>query len=854
MSIAEGLVVEAVSIVLKMVLSRAVEEFKFTWGYKEEINKMKRKLILMQAILDAVNERKLTKIEQLWMGKVKDAAYYADDVFDKFSFEVLRRKMEVRSRLRSKARKIFTLSNQIGFRWLIKDDVKKFTLMVDDVFKEADLLGIKPVKLADENREAAFAAAEFQRRQELVDTRQVVGRDRDEGYLVEVLCKSDKGKDFSAVAIVGMAGIGKTTLARRAFENEAVVKHFTERVWICVSENFNVNRLLNEMAESITTCKCDMSNTEAIIRKLQHHLQGRRYLLVLDDVWNTLQERWESLRNSLQRIGASSGSIVLVTTRTDDVIMIMGDPLIHRLEGLSHEDSWALFKQRVFSDETTYPSSFEAIGRKIVDKCKGVPLAIKMLSSLLQPKRNANVWESIANSEIWELPQDEYGIVPSLLLSFHHLPSSYVKQCFAYCSIFPKDATLLRQDLINLWMAQGFLCQSERSKVTMEEMGQEYFNILLNNSFLQVSRRDQVDEDTEECTMHDLVHDLAIFVSKHDWLIWKEGGETDDVSSIRHLAIFTKSSDLVSNSSLEEMSKRLRTVHSWVNVPTGLWMHMKYLRVLKLRRIGIEEVPAAIDELKHLRYLDLSENPIRQLPELITNLYSLQTLRLLGCSKLHELPIGLSKLINLRHIPTENHVLVPSGIERLTCLQTLPSLQLLEAGGWRIHELGCLNDVRGSLDIAGLCNLKSKGVAERAGIRRKAGISALRLDWSATERAEDSSLFDEEVLDVFQPHPNLKSLMVRHFNGGKFPLWLMRMTVVRENDERILLHNVVRIELIDCKRCQQLPTLGHLPFLRVLRIKGLESIKCIGTEFYTMIVTIELRVAPTVTTAQVARH
>ncbi|GAB2271502.1 hypothetical protein Dimus_006339 [Dionaea muscipula] len=846
----ESFAVDAAKGALNIVLAKAVEEIKLTWGIKDDLDKLKERLTTLQAFLvDAGTRRSLNSLEKHWVGKVEKVARHADDLFDEFSFENLRRKLEIKDRYYNKGSPLnarywfyFSLSNPLGFRWQMAHQVKDVTSMIDDLFREARDLGIRATKLqvpatGSDGNLGSVAAGELHQYRENPDTRQVVGRDGDEAYLVEQLCGGESTGDLSFVAIVGIAGIGKTTLARRVYENEAMIESFTERIWIYVSDDFNINRILSQMVEVLAKSKSDLSSTEALTKKLQDHMGGAKYLLVLDDAWNTVEELWESLKMCLHRIGGSSGSKVLVTTRSNAVVDSVKVRITHHLEGLPHEDSWALFKQTAFANDGICPSNLEESGRKIVGKCNGVPLAIKTLGATLRLKRNLQDWKSIENSELWKLPAYGDRIMPYLLLSFHHLSSPTLKQCFASCFIYGKGAEISKQELIEMWMAQGLLFLVEGSNLKMEEIGENYFNSLLNHSFLQLSQRNEFG-DIRVCKMHDLVHDLARFVCRRDWLICETGGSLDDESSsISHLVIRPNMIDQVSTPSMMKiMSNRLRTIQSFVHIPNDLLMQARYVRVLNLAGIGLTNVPDVIGELKHLRYLDLSFNPLKELPESITTLYNLQTLRLLGCNQLDGLPTRLSKLVNLRHLHIDKFMKVPAGIERLTCLQTLPCLELSASDGvWKLHELGCLRDVWGWLEIGGLEHAKCKEEAQKAEIGAKPGISALHLAWFSLGRDEDSNIVDAEVLDGFQPHPNLQCLEVDGFHGDSFPAWLRRMTVVNniESGQRTSLDNLVVVRLVDCRRCRHLPTLGQLPVLKTLVIKGMKAVRQIGTELYT---------------------
>ncbi|GAB2303488.1 hypothetical protein Dimus_037478 [Dionaea muscipula] len=712
--------------------------------------------------------KSLTNPEQLWVEKLNKVARHAEDLFDEFSFENLRRKLEIKDRYYNKGSPLnarywfyFSLSNPLGFRWRMAHQVKDVTSMIDDLFREARDLGIRATKLTrSDGSLGSVADGELHQYREVVDIRQVVGRDYDEKYLVEQLCGADSTEDLSFVAIVGIPGIGKTTLAKRIYENEAVIKSFTERIWIYVSDNFNINRILSQMIEVLAKSKPDLSSTEALTKKLQDHMGGASYLLVLDDVWNTVEELWESLKTCLHRIGGSSGSKVLVTTRSNEVADSVKVRITHHLEGLPHKDSWALFQRTVFANGQACPSNLKASGAKIS-----------------------------------------------------------------------------KEELIELWMAQGLQFLEEGRNLKMEEIGENYFNILLNHSFLQLPERNE-SGDIFTCRMHDLVHDLARFVSRRDWLICESGGSLDDESSsISHLMISSGMAEQVSTPSMMKiMQNRLRTIQSFVAIPNDLLMQARYVRVLQLNGIGLTNVPDVIGELKHLRYLDLSRNPFKELPKSITALYNLQTLRPMGCDELDRLPRGLSKLVNLRHLLHINKFMkVSAGIERLTCLQTLPRLQLSASDGvWKLHELGCLRDVWGWLEIGGLEHAKCKEEAQKAEIGAKPGISALHLRWSSRERDEGGSIA-LEVLDGLQPHPNLQGLIVQGFNGDSFPGWLRRMTVVNniESGQLASLDNLVAVRLVGCRRCSYLPTLGQLPVLKTLVIDRMKEVKQIGPELYT---------------------
>ncbi|KAK7850431.1 putative disease resistance protein rga4 [Quercus suber] len=248
--------------------------------------------------------------------------------------------------------------------------------------------------------------------------------------------------------------------------------------------------------------------------------------------------------------------------------------------------------------------------------------------------------------------------------------------------------------------------------------------------------------------------------------------------------------------------------------------NFKCLRVLKLSGDSIKELPDSIEQLIHLRLLHISDSLIEELPKSITKLYNLQTLRIEG--RLEELPEDLSHLFNLRHIHI-NHIRdygyimqTPKNMRRLTCLQTLPFFVVDPEEGYRITELRPLRNLRGEINIYNLENVEEEEEAKSAKLKEKE-IFKLGLYW---DKGSDK---DEKVLEGLQPHPNLKSLTIERYFGKKFPSWVGLSS---------LYHNLVEINLRDCNECEEVPTLGQLPCLRVLEIYGMKKVRCIGSEFY----------------------
>ncbi|XXG85486.1 hypothetical protein AAC387_Pa11g0556 [Persea americana] len=317
-----------------------------------------------------------------------------------------------------------------------------------------------------------------------------------------------------------MGGLGKTTLAQLAYNDDKVVTHFQLRMWVYVSDrDFHVKGLLGKILGCVINDTPDQ--LEQLQNRVREKLSGKKYLLVLDDVWNEDPSKWRMLRIGL-KCGAI-GSKILVTSRSETVARRM-EALLIPLPILSAVESWTLFEEVAHP-----PTRFVSIGKDIVKKCGGIPLAIKTLGGMLLNEPSEMEWQSVRDSELWKTQDHDGGILPSLRLSYDHLTSS-LKQCFAYCAVIPKGCPFLKDILIKRWIAQGFIHSDDENEL-LEEEGEKYFNALLRRSLFQV------DEETvrnDLYKMHDLIHDLLRSVAGKECIV-VEGSMMNDLT--RHLAL-----------------------------------------------------------------------------------------------------------------------------------------------------------------------------------------------------------------------------------------------------------------------------------------------------------------------------
>ncbi|XP_058106809.1 putative disease resistance protein RGA3 [Magnolia sinica] len=792
-------------------------------GVTKELRKLSSAFTSIKAVLEDAETRHLKEQSvKDWLKKLKDVAYDIDDILDDCTTESLPSQDDEGDESLSCNKKVqnflspFSCFGHVAFRHKLANRIKDTWERLEEIDSEKNRFQFK-IGNAERTDEIEGRETGSQ-----VDESATVGRGGDKNEILRMLLNetSDVVNEVPIViSIVGMGGLGKTTLAQLAYNDDEVKRHFPVKMWVCVSDDFDVKRITKLMIESATKSPCNLEGLDPFQSCLRHEiLHGKRFLLVLDDVWSNDSEKWDKLRVPFQ--AGAPGSRIIVTTRSEDVASTMGSSYIHKLLALSDEACWSLFNCRALEHRSAEERlELEAIGREIVKKCGGVPLAAKTIGSAMRLRRTRTEWEDVLGSEIW----NSEGILPALWLSYQDLPPA-LKQCFVYCSVFPKDWEIEKDMIVKLWAAQGFIRSEEGGEI--EKIGGRYFDDLLRRSLLQDAELDRY-KNIVRCKMHDLVHDLAQFVSGSDCStveIRKQA--SSNLNNIRHsFLIFTNEADEVASiSATLYKAQKLRTLlrdPRISSVPRNLFHHLRYLRALDLSQSRSQNLSGTIGQLKHLRYLDLSGIDIVELPEEVSNCRNLQTLRLGDCGKLEKLPRGLRKMNSLRHLEIQGTYglkYLPEGIGRLTGLRTLSDFTVGGGDeGCNCRELKYLNHLQGSLRIKNVEKVRSRDEAREAELDKKQHLHALTLEYGYGERLDD----DEDVLEILKPHTNLKEFIIWFYEGSKLPKWI----------EDPVFSNLVNVELKYCGKCKQLPGLGKLPYLKYLEVKLMKEVRYVGGEF-----------------------
>ncbi|XP_020216114.2 putative disease resistance protein RGA4 isoform X2 [Cajanus cajan] len=795
-------------IVIENLGSFVHDELATFLGVDQQIQKLSSYLTAIRAVLEDAEKKQITSnAVKDWLQKLTDAAYVLDDILDECS---IHSKSSCLSRVHPK---------DILFRRDVGKRMKDITQRFHDIHEERSMFqfstGVTDKQAEDDD--------EWRQTSSVITEPIIYGRDQDTEQIVESLLRhASNSQDLSIYTIVGMGGLGKTTLAKQVFNDDRVSKHFDLTIWVCVSNNFNMKTILQAIIEYTTGQNPNLNTLEAMRKKVQEVLQSKRYLLFLDDVWNEDQGKWKELKGVLQ---CAMGTI-LVTTRLEQVASIMEACHVHRLIELSDDDSWSLFKHHAFEHDREESEELVAIGKYIVRKCVGSPLAIKTLGSLLRVQSEVQQWQNIKESEIWDIKEEsgftsgENSILRALKLSYVNLDLS-LRRCFSFCAIFPKDSEIVKEELIHLWMANGFI--KSEGNLEVEDVGYKVWKTLYSRSFFQEAKSDEFGIITS-FKMHDLFHDLAQSVVGEECVVYKPENLTHLSNKVHHLHLLEcNESKAVNKASLYKVES-LRTFLDdsyWFKRNVPMLPLNNSLRALKISSC---QLPPLMD-LTQLRYLNLHCSDVTCLPNSICRLQKLQVLKLEDCDDLYALPKDLTQLQDLRHLVIDrcfSIIVMPPNVGKLRHLRTLSSYIVGSKPGYGLAELHGLK-LGGKLHIRGLENVPSEWDAKEANLISKRELNRLYLSWDGSPSSKGSNVDAELVLEGLEPPSTLKGFGMKGYKGVRLSRWMRNPSVLKD---------LVDVILYKCVNCKELPPLGKLAHLKKLIVYGMKDVKHIDSESY----------------------
>nr|UBY07278.1 NBS-LRR disease resistance protein [Dasypyrum villosum] len=702
---------------------------------ENDIWKLETTMPKMLDLIERVEWQSHKKPAAQLLPHIKDAVYDAEDFFDEFKYYALKLKLEESKNLgenhmHAAFREFFeSVSHCDHF-----NKVKEIQGNLDHVYHQSKDLRLhkEPLKFDKSIRPDTIAFSKVP---------QIFGRDEELKNLVQMLGlhKSKRGRtnreasstELRVLPIFGMGGVGKTTIAQQICNDAKVKEQFDCIIWVCVSDDFNIKRLTKEILEHMEQ-DTTSDNLNYLMGKLTSCMESKRFLLVLDDMWgDTMRnggEVWDKFCMPLRK--ALQGSMILVTTRFFEVANLVSTGLkSYELEGLQDAVFWEFFKLCAFgSNRTCNDLELECIGKDILLKLKGSPLAAKTLGRLLQRDLSTTHWESILTSELWKLEQDVADILPALRLSYMYLPP-LLKRCFSICALYPKDHKFDKMFLTDIWIAQGYVEPQETSLCFDELVKGSFFQRVAeqNNKYPR-----RVNPESAKYVIHDLMHDTAQLVSVYECFIIKHASDLDKIpSNVRHLSVSTnenvgyselkrlcnkkKLRSLVCNESYKSANDFNHVIDCWFRgLPKAAMLHVhkntgfyRAVRVLSFRLSRVWQLPESMGNLKHLRYLCLLGSPsFGTLPSSVCHLHLLKTIEAKDCV-FQSFPEGFSDAISLQKI-------------------------------------------------------KSKGFSYK-----KVRSNELFLEWTGDQAVQVM----ENQIEML-PHWNLQELRIRHYGGESCPSWL----------------------------------------------------------------------------------
>ncbi|XP_039116559.1 probable disease resistance protein At1g58602 isoform X2 [Dioscorea cayenensis subsp. rotundata] len=586
--------------------------------------------------------------------------------------------------------------------------------------------------------------------------------------IVQELVDTSK-KHQSVISIVGMGGLGKTTLAKSIYNDPRVKRSFDIFAWVIISQECTILDILNKiLLEKLETSPGD--TIESLSVKVFEKLKKGRYLVVLDDVWR------ENVWDQLQKVfpDDQNGSRVIITTRFINVAKIANpttEP--HELRCLDEKESRALFLRKVFPNqniETCCPTYLVDYAHQLVQRCGGLPLALVVLGGFVSTKpQTQDAWRKVVESMNGQFVECGERCLEIIALSYNNLPY-YLKSCFLYFGCFKEDWTISSEILIRLWLAEGFLPVKDGK--TTEEVGLDCLEDLAQRCMVQITSR-EYDGSVYCCQIHDVLRDMCIKKAKENryFEIYKNNDTVDNVTmsnAARRIIVCNEVAILnYSNSMLRGLFYGVYGSYNRLafRALKGQLGRFKLLRVLCLHTKGISEFPSEIKSLIHLRYLGFSDEfsdefsedvNLKEIPSWICHLHNLQTF-ILSCRNLEKISDSLWTIGNLRHVKLPMSSRVPPPNMGNNVPKNLQTLKGINAGSWIGNALPKLTNLC-ELSINEVFN--DHGDALSSSLQKLGRLASLSI-YSASFSIHGRAIcLDNNIITAFSNQHCLKKLVL----------------------------------------------------------------------------------------------
>nr|UBY06951.1 NBS-LRR disease resistance protein [Dasypyrum villosum] len=670
-----------------------VGEYNLEKRVKKGVQSLLTELEMMHAVLRKVGEVPSDQLEEpvrIWAGKVRDLSCDMEDAVDDFLVRVEGGSSSKPTNMRNRVKKFLKKTTKLFGKGKALHQICDAIKEAQDLAKElADLRKRYELDMHSTSNGATIDPRVLALHK---DVGELVGVDRTRDELIKTLiCEDGSSKEqLKTISIVGVGGLGKTTLTKAVYEN--IKAQFDCVAFISVGQNPDIKKVFKDLLYCLDNGKfSDIHNTTSdenlLIKQISDFLVDKRYLIVIDDIWE--EDIWRCINCALYKNKLHSR--VITTTRNVSVTeacLSSGDDMIHKMKPLSDEDSQILFHRRIFQSEEKCPEDLQAVSREILKKCGGVPLAIITIASLLvsnQRIKQKEEWMHVHNSMGRGVTQG--GIVKDmkriLSLSYHDLPP-HLKPCLLYLSIFPEDFEIQRDWLIWRWLAEGFI-QCDKEETRLFEIGQSYFHELINRSLIQPAEINY-EGTVVTCRIHDMMLDLICSLSSEEnFISILDNGNWHAPNlqrKFRRLSLHNIKAKIQNHQFDSSSLSKVRTFAVFSPV-TCDWLpslsSIQFLRVLDLGNFVSYKSSSGINlkyvgNLIHLRYLGLKYADVHELPVDISKLQLLQILDMQG-TRIKELHASIN-LTSLEVLQNVNLTLSPHIVKELSHLTEVRELKL----------------------------------------------------------------------------------------------------------------------------------------------------------------------------------
>ncbi|XP_028797485.1 putative disease resistance RPP13-like protein 3 [Neltuma alba] len=676
-----------VSFVLENLSRLVAHEANLLCGVEDKVKLLESQLRMMTVFLKNSDQNQRKKeIEQEVVRQITDIAHEAEDVIDTFVANV------ARNQRRNWVSKMLHGVDHAKLLHHVAEKIDTIKVRIDQIYEN---------RIKFDTQEAAGSSIDqelqlLHKRRRDVEEDDVVGFQHDTIEVINLL--EQGGLRRNVVSIIGMGGLGKTTLARKIYKGAYVKNHFYCHAWVYVSNDYRPRELLQTLLKcllkiSVNACYHNYNSSsknkkkskgkrkveydefynlseEELRDKVYDCLKGKRYLVVLDDVWKP--QHWDDLQDAFPDDNKSSR--ILITSRLKEVASHANSSPPYYLPFLNQEDSWELFSKRVFRGEYV-PSDLELLGKRMVESCGGLPISIVVLAGILANKEKSYwEWSKIMGHVNSYLTQPETQVQDIILkLSYDSLPPK-LRPCFLYFGIFPEDYEIPVRHLIQLWVAEGFILHSD-SRIA-EDVAQDYLDELIDRSLIQVGRR-RSDGGIKTCRIHDLLRELCMSKSREE-KVFEVCRDIDilEQTKPRRLSIQCNMSDYFASSNKDHSGTRSmlcmdRDSYYFLDSNKSKRL-VKWFHLVRVLDLGVPvscqfKIPTDLNKLVHLRYLRIDlqtsfcKEVVRVIPEFMCNLWNLETLDLghSVCLIHATFSSGMWKLKRLRHLHTAGPMILP---------------------------------------------------------------------------------------------------------------------------------------------------------------------------------------------------